>query len=162
VHAASIGCRRSAVRSKPLIALFSIRSLTRSRQHRVAFAFYLAFVFAIALSLLRERIVGRRPAEVCSGLAHVHVHDDDVCGLRSAQRFCAAHFAHRQLGIADHAASPPEKYIAATVDLLLLFAVTASLASVGWFSRSVSGLPARLRRISRFWLCWDGYSPSCA
>jgi hypothetical protein len=35
------------------IAHFCVRSLARSRQHRVAFAFYLAFVLGIALSVFR-------------------------------------------------------------------------------------------------------------
>jgi hypothetical protein len=35
------------------IALFSARSLTRSRQHRLAFALYAALVFSLALSLLQ-------------------------------------------------------------------------------------------------------------
>jgi len=39
---------------KTAIVLFSVRSLTRSRHHRVAFAFYLSIVFAIALSSLKE------------------------------------------------------------------------------------------------------------
>ena len=43
------------------IALFSIRSLTRSRQHRVAFAFYLALVFAIALSWLKSELSAASP-----------------------------------------------------------------------------------------------------
>jgi hypothetical protein len=43
------------------IAHFSIRSLTRSRQHRVAFAFYLAFVLGIALSLFREEVAAGAP-----------------------------------------------------------------------------------------------------
>ncbi|MGO9337938.1 MAG: hypothetical protein ACLPY1_10565 [Terracidiphilus sp.] len=43
------------------IAHFSIRSLARSRQHRVAFAFYLAFVLGIALSLLRGEVAAEAP-----------------------------------------------------------------------------------------------------
>jgi hypothetical protein len=40
------------------IVLFSVRSLTRSRHHRLAFAFYLAIVFGIALALLRSELSG--------------------------------------------------------------------------------------------------------
>jgi hypothetical protein len=43
------------------IAHFSIRSLARSRQHRVAFAFYLAFVLGIALSLFRGEVAAGAP-----------------------------------------------------------------------------------------------------
>jgi hypothetical protein len=43
------------------IAHFSIRSLARSRQHRVAFASYMAFVLGIALSLLRGEVAAGRP-----------------------------------------------------------------------------------------------------
>ena len=45
-----IGGLRSA------IVLFGVRSLTRSRQHRLVFAFYLSLVLAIALSLLRDEL----------------------------------------------------------------------------------------------------------
>ncbi len=38
------------------VAAFSIRSLMRSRQHRVAFAFYLAFVVGLAFSLIRNEL----------------------------------------------------------------------------------------------------------
>ena len=38
------------------IVTFCLRSLARSRQHRVVFAFYLSIVFAIALSWLRHEI----------------------------------------------------------------------------------------------------------
>jgi hypothetical protein len=44
------------------IVLFSIRSLTRSRQHRVAFAFFLSIVFAIALAILRGELPAYAPA----------------------------------------------------------------------------------------------------
>jgi hypothetical protein len=50
------------------IALFSIRSVTRSRQHRVAFAFYLAFVFGIAFSMLRGELASRTTAPVSMDL----------------------------------------------------------------------------------------------
>jgi len=43
------------------VAFFSIRSLMRSRQHRVAFAFYLAIVLGLALSLLRHELAGAGP-----------------------------------------------------------------------------------------------------
>jgi len=43
------------------IAHFSIRSLARSRQHCVAFAFYLAFVLGIALSVLRGEVAAAAP-----------------------------------------------------------------------------------------------------
>jgi hypothetical protein len=44
------------------IVMFSIRSLTRSRQHRVAFAFFLSIVFAIALAVLRGELPAFAPA----------------------------------------------------------------------------------------------------
>jgi hypothetical protein len=64
------GCARlaldAALRSslQTAIALFSIRSLTRSRQHRVAFAFYLAFVFGIALSCCASELSSAPRSEV--------------------------------------------------------------------------------------------------
>jgi hypothetical protein len=44
------------------IVLFSVRSLARSRQHRVACAFFLAIVFAIAISVLRGELPAFAPA----------------------------------------------------------------------------------------------------
>ncbi|MGA2907652.1 MAG: hypothetical protein ABSE36_08115 [Terracidiphilus sp.] len=38
------------------IVLFSFRSITRSRQHRVVFAFYFSIVFAVALSMLHDEL----------------------------------------------------------------------------------------------------------
>jgi hypothetical protein len=38
------------------IVLFSFRSITRSRQHRVVFAFYFSIVFAVALSMVRSEL----------------------------------------------------------------------------------------------------------
>jgi hypothetical protein len=43
------------------IVLFSLRSLIRSRQHRVAFAFFMAIVFAIAFSVLRGELSAAVP-----------------------------------------------------------------------------------------------------
>jgi hypothetical protein len=55
------GCLHSASTLQTAVAHFSIRSLARSRQHRVAFAFYLAFVLGIALSLFRAKLRLQRP-----------------------------------------------------------------------------------------------------
>jgi len=41
------------------IVLFSFRSITRSRQHRVVLAFYLSIVFAIALVTARDELSTR-------------------------------------------------------------------------------------------------------
>jgi hypothetical protein len=104
------------------IALFSIRSLTRSRQHRVAFAFYLAFVFGIALSLLRDELASNGRSEVTVGLLMptFMMMTFAVFGLRSVFALPISLTANWVLRTTQLRSS--EKYIAATRGSLLLFA----------------------------------------
>jgi hypothetical protein len=65
------GSHRSPRFGGPLqtaIVLFSFRSLARSRQHRVIFAFYLSIVFAIALSLLKNILSTTGPIPISTDL----------------------------------------------------------------------------------------------
>jgi hypothetical protein len=104
------------------IALFSIRSLTRSRQHRVAFSFYLAFVFGIALSLLRDELASRGRPEVTVGLlmSTFMMMTFAVFGLRSVFALPVSLTANWVLRTTQ--VRSPGKYIAATRGSLLLFA----------------------------------------
>jgi hypothetical protein len=114
------------------IALFSIRSLTRSRQHRVAFAFYLAFVFGIALSLLRDDLALGVRSEVSSGLlmSTFIMMTFAVFGLRSVFALPISLTANWVLRTTQFRSS--EKYIAATRGyLLLIAALPAWLLSAG-------------------------------
>lgn len=112
------------------IALFSIRSLTRSRQHRVAFSFYLAFVFGIALSLLRDQWSAPASSEVTVGLlmSTFMMMTFAVFGLRSVFALPVSLTANWVLRTTQ--IRSPEKYIAATRGcLLLLAAIPAWLLS---------------------------------
>ena len=105
------------------IALFSIRSLTRSRQHRVAFAFYLAFVFAIALSLLRSELTADSPHPVTLEiiLPTFSMMFFAVAGLRNVFALPISLTANWVLRTTQ--LRPTEEYVAATRRTLLLLAV---------------------------------------
>jgi hypothetical protein len=114
------------------IALFSIRSLMRSRQHRVAFSFYLAFVFGIALNLLRDELASAGPTQVSVDLLMptFMMMTFAVFGLRSVFALPISLTANWVLRTTQ--VRSPEKYIAATRGALLLFAVApAWLLSAG-------------------------------
>jgi len=105
------------------VALFSIRSLMRSRQHRVAFAFYLAFVFALALSLLRGKLATPAPAPVSMDLliSTFLMMFFAVAGLRNVFALPISLTANWVLRTTQ--LRPSEDYIAATRRTLLLLAV---------------------------------------
>jgi hypothetical protein len=105
------------------VTLFSIRSLTRSRQHRVVFAFYLAFVFGLALSLLRGELATPAPAPVSMGLliSTFLMMFFAVAGLRNVFALPISLTAHWVLRTTQLRTS--ENYIAATRRTLLLLAV---------------------------------------
>ena len=104
------------------IALFSIRSLTRSRQHRVAFAFYLAFIFAIALSLLRIDLTASPPHPVTLEiiLPTFSMMFFAVGGLRNVFSLPISLTANWVLRATQ--LRPTEEYVAATRRSLLLLA----------------------------------------
>lgn len=106
------------------IALFSIRSLTRSRQHRVAFSFYLAFVFGLALSLLRGEWSATGPSQVSLDLltSTFLMMTFAVFGLRSVFALPISLTANWVLRTTQ--LRSPEQYIAATRGSLLMIAVT--------------------------------------
>ena len=105
------------------IALFSIRSLTRSRQHRVAFAFYLAFVFGLALSLLRGELATPAPAPVSMDLliSTFLMMFFAVAGLRNVSALPISLTANWVLRTTQ--LRPSESYVAATRRTLFLLAV---------------------------------------
>ena len=109
------------IRLQTAIVLFSIRSLMRSRQHRVAFAFYLAFVFGIALSLLRSELTAGAPSPLSIGLLipSFLLMFFAVVGLRSVFSLpisLTANWIWRTTQLFSS-----EKYIAGTRGLLLFF-----------------------------------------
>jgi len=105
------------------IVLFSIRSLARSRQHRLAYAFYLAIVFGIALSLLGSELsaAGPRPLSIDLIMSTFMMMTFAVLGLRgvfSLPISLTANWVLRTTQI-----FPSEKYIAATGRALFFLAV---------------------------------------
>ncbi|WP_158822961.1 hypothetical protein [Granulicella sp. S156] len=104
------------------IALFCIRSLTRSRQHRVAFAFYLAIVFAIALSLVRTALAAsvHGPPTMDFMLCTFLMMSFAVVGLRNVFSLPISLTANWVLRITQ--LHPTQKYLAATRWSLILFA----------------------------------------
>lgn len=105
------------------IVLFSLRSLVRSRQHRLAFAFYLAMVFSIALSWARIELSSPVPEPLggeflSSTLVMMSL---AVFGLRSVFSLPISLDANWMLRTTQ--LSPSRKYVAATRCTLLLLAV---------------------------------------
>jgi hypothetical protein len=105
------------------IALFSIRSLARSRQHRVAFAFYLAFVFGLAFSLLRGELATPAPAPVSMDflISTFLMMFFAVAGLRTVFSLPISLTANWVLRTTQ--LRPSENYVAATRRSLLVLAV---------------------------------------
>lgn len=114
------------------LILFTIRSLTRSRQHRVAIAFYLALVLAFALPLLRSELSAATPGPLPTDflISTFIMMSFAVFGLRSVFSLPISLTANWVLRITQLRES--EKYIATTRRSLLCFAVLPIwLASAG-------------------------------
>ena len=105
------------------IIQFCIRSLARSRQHRVALAFYLAIIFAIALSSLEDQLSPTPPREITIGfiIPTFTMMAVAVFGFRSVFSLPISLNANWVLRITQ--LRPSEEYIATTMRTLLLFAV---------------------------------------
>lgn len=105
------------------IVLFSFRSLARSRQHRVIFAFYLSIVFAIALSLLKDILSTTGPAPISPELLipTVLMMCFSVIGLRNVFPLPISLTANWILRITQ--LRPTQNYLAATRYSMLLLAV---------------------------------------
>ncbi len=105
------------------IVFFSLRSVTRSKQHRVIFAFYLSLVFSLALYCLKAALSVAPPRLMrmdflvysCWMMALA------VAGLRGVFSLPASLRANWVLRVTQ--LNPPKQYIAATRRSLLLLAV---------------------------------------
>ena len=106
------------------IVLFSIRSLGRSRHHRVAFSFYLAIVLAIALSSLKAPLstAALHPLTRDFLMSMLVMMCLAVVGLRSVFSLPISLNANWALRVTQ--LYPSEKYIAATRRALILLAVS--------------------------------------
>ena len=105
------------------VVQFSIRSITRSRQQRVAFAFYLAFVFALAFSMARGEMAatGTIPVSMDLLFPTFLMMFFTVVGLRTVFSIPISLTANWVLRTTQ--VRLPEKYVAATRATLLLFGV---------------------------------------
>lgn len=104
------------------IVRFSMRSLARSRQHRVVYAFFLAIAFAIAVSTLTRVATSHRtepvtPAFLMSTLMMMCL---AAAGLRSIFSLPVSLKANWVLQVTQ--LSAPERYIAATRRAMLVLA----------------------------------------
>jgi hypothetical protein len=122
---------------KTAVVLFSIRSLARSRHHRVAIAFYLSIVFAIALSSLKATLSAPALHSLTSGflMSTLIMMCLAVAGLRSVFSLPISLNANWILRVTQ--LYPTEKYIAAARRTLIFLAVLpvwfcAALLSLGF------------------------------
>ncbi len=105
------------------IVLFSGRSIARSRQHRLALAFYLALIFSIALSWLRIELssAALRAVNADFLISTFMMMGFAVFGLRSVFSLPISLTANWVWRLAQ--LRPSEKYIVATRSSLLCLAV---------------------------------------
>jgi hypothetical protein len=108
---------------KNAVILFSVRALTRSRQHRLAFAFYLAIVSAIAITTIRTGIATPAPHPLTQDflLNTMLMMSFAVVGLRSVFSLPISLNANWVLRITQ--LRPTPEYTAATRGSLILMAV---------------------------------------
>jgi hypothetical protein len=116
------------------VVRFSMRSLARSRQHRVVYAFFLAIAFAIAVSTLTQvsnthRTQPVTPEFLMNTLMMMCL---AIAGLRSIFSLPVSLKANWILQVAQ--LSPPERYIAATRRAMLLMATIPAWATAAGLS----------------------------
>ena len=118
------------------IVLFSFRSLTRSRQHRVILAFFLSVVFAIALSLLRSELTSPSPLPVNQDFIfpNILMMTFAIIGLRSVFSLPISLTANWVLRTTQLCSS--DKYVAATRRTLLVLCVLPVLVMTALLSLS--------------------------
>ncbi len=116
------------------VVRFSLRSLARSRQHRVAYAFFLAIAFAIAVSTLTQVANTHRtqtvtPEFLMNTLMMMCL---AVAGLRSIFSLPVSLKANWVVQVTQ--LSPPERYVAATRRAMLLMATIPVWATAAGLS----------------------------
>ena len=105
------------------VVLFSLRSLARSRQHRVVYAFFLAIAFAIAVSTLHNTVEagGVRPLTPELLIESLVMMCLAVAGLRSISSLPVGLRANWMLQVTQ--LRPSAEYLAATRRAVLVMAV---------------------------------------
>jgi hypothetical protein len=134
---AARGFHRSLRFGSPLttvVLLFSLRALTHSRQHRLAFAFYLSIIFAIALGTLKFGLLTRAPHPLTQDflLNTILMMSFAVIGLRSVFSLPISLNANWVLRITQ--LRPTPDYTAATRITLILLAVAPILVAAAILS----------------------------
>jgi hypothetical protein len=106
------------------IVRFSMRSLARSRQHRVVYAFFLAIAFALAISTLTKVAINHHTEPVTSEflMSTLMMMCLALAGLRSIFSLPVSLKANWVLQVTQ--LSAPERYIAATRRATLALATT--------------------------------------
>jgi hypothetical protein len=121
------------------VVLFSLRSLTRSRQHRVIFAFYLALAYGFAFSSLKDALsVRARPLDSGFLISTFMMMTLVVAGLRSVFSLPISLTANWIWRITQ--LRPSENYLAATRTTLLLLGVGPAWVASGLLSVSLRPL----------------------
>jgi len=105
------------------IAAFAFRSLSRSRQHRVVYAFFMAIVAAIAVTCLRRELYAHAPEPLPTSflIASFLMMTLAVVGLRAVFSLPISLNANWMLRTTQ--LTPTRKYIDATRVTLLVFSV---------------------------------------
>jgi hypothetical protein len=124
---------------------FSLRSLTRSRQHRVAFAFYLAILLGLALSLLRSELERQPEMSLDFVIATFLIILFAVAGLRNVFSLPISLTANWVLRTTQLRPSPD--YVAATRRALLVIAAVPA-----WLLAASLSLHVRPTRQAAFHL----------
>ena len=119
---------------QPAVLLFSLRALTRSRQHRLAFALYLSIVCAIAIGTIKFGIMVPAPHPLTQDflLNTILMMSFAVIGLRSVFSLPISLNANWVLRITQ--LRPTPDYTAATRTCLLLLAVAPVLVATAILS----------------------------
>ncbi len=121
-----------------MVVLFTLRTLARSRHHRVILAFYLSIVLALMLSVLRRTIDagGTRPFGAEFPIVTTLMMAASVLGFKKVFSIPISLTANWVLRTTQ--VSGAERYIAATRRTLLLFAVLPA-----WLLAAAIGLGIR-------------------
>jgi hypothetical protein len=116
---------------KTAVILFSVRALTRSRQHRLMFSFYLSIVFAIALGTIKFGIAVPAPHALTQDflINTILMMTFAVIGLRSVFSLPISLNANWVLRITQ--LRPTPEYTAATRTSLMLLGVWPIVIIVG-------------------------------
>jgi hypothetical protein len=119
---------------------FSLRSLVRSRQHRVVFAFYWSLALALGLSCVRGEMSAKTTGNLSADflITSFMIMTIAVFGLRNVCALPITLNANWVLRLTQ--LRPAEKYFAATRSLFLLLGVGPALAA-----ELLLGLPLRPR-----------------